>query len=539
MKRLLRAALLAFAAHAGLCAAADEAGAKPAAAVDSPPAKLELGGRTITTFRAALLSYRPIDRAAGARDRLLSAYGKNPRIVFGTRHVAEGTQVLGDGAVMFMLTPGDVNALTGETPEAAAERAIGVMRKIVEERAERGDPVALLRGIGFAAVAVLLTILLLRLVFYLDRRVGIALARRVAERSRRVQVAGVSIVDQSLAARVARACVHWIAWAIAAILAFLCLDAILESLPFTRPWGEQLTGLLLDALATIGMAFLDALPGLLLVVVIFALARLATQAVAFFFDRIEERDIQVGQIDRHTAKPTRILLTLVVWIFAVAMAYPYIPGSDSRAFQGLSVLVGLMVSLGASSIVGQAAAGLILMYTRTFRVGEYVRIQDTEGTVVEIGMFVTRVRTGMGDEVMLPNNTVLANVSRNYSRGAGEPDFVITASVTIGYDTPWRQVHAMLEEAAARTTGVRGEPRPRVFQTALNDFYVAYQLSARCAAEGALARAEAQSALHAHIQDVFNEHGVQIMSPHYLGDPDRPKVGPPAKWHEPPAKPDS
>ena len=539
LRRILRAALLALVLQAGLCGAAEDSAArKPAAPADTPPARLEIGGRSITTFRATLLSYRPADRVEAARARLLSAYEKNPRVVFGTRQVAEGTQVLGDGAVMFMLTPGDVLEPAGETPELAAERAIGALRKTVEERAERGDPVALFRGIGLAAVAGLVAILLLRLVFFLQRRVAVILTRRVTERTRKVQVAGVSILDQSLAARVARMLVQWMAWAIAAVIGFLCLNAILESLPFTRPWGDKLTGLVVDSLAMMGGEFLDALPGLVLVVVIFVLARLAAQAAAFFFDRIEEQDLEIARIDRHTAKPTKFLVILIVWIFAVAMAYPYIPGSGSRAFQGLSVLVGLMVSLGASNLVGQAAAGLILMYTRTFRVGEYVRIQDTEGTVVELGMFMTRVRTGLGDEVMLPNNTVLANVSRNFSRGLGEPDFIITASVTIGYDVPWRQVHAMLEEAARATPGVRDEPPPRVFQTALNDFYVAYQLSARCAAEGALARAEAASRLHANIQDVFNEHGVQIMSPHYLGDPDTPKVVPPARWHEAPAKRD-
>ena len=218
------------------------------------------------------------------------------------------------------------------------------------------------------------------------------------------------------------------------------------------------------------------------------------------------------------------------------MAYPYIPGSESRAFQGLSVLFGLMVSLGASNIVGQAAAGLILMYTRAFRAGEYVRIQETEGTVKELGIFTTCIRTGLGDEVMLPNNYVLGNVSRNYSRGAGEPDFVITASVTIGYDTPWRQVHALLEEAARATPGVCADPAPRVFQTALSDFYAAYQLSARCAVTGALARAEAVSRLHANIQDVFNEHGVQIMSPNYEADPEAPKIVPRARWFAAPAR---
>jgi small-conductance mechanosensitive channel len=505
----------------------------------APPARLEIGGRTIASFRATLYSYRPVDRAEAARLRLLAAYDRNPRLVFTSRHVAEGSQVLADGAVMFMLTPEDVDRAGGDTPELAATRSIEVLRQIVDDIAERHNAPALFRGIGLAVVATLVLILLVRGLFALDRRVAARLSRRVAEQARKVKVSGVSMLDQSFTVRAARRLVHWIAWAFAALITFLWLNAVLESLPFTRPWGEKLTGVLLDALATLGKEILEALPGLVLVVIIFAIARLVSQAASFVLDQVDERDMRMGWLDRHTTKPTRILVTLLIWIFALAMAYPYIPGSESRAFQGLSVLVGLMVSLGASSIVGQAASGLILMYTRVFRAGEYIRIQETEGTVTELGIFATRVRTGHGDEVTLPNSFVLGNVSRNFSRGAGEPDFIASASVTIGYDAPWRQVHAMLEEAARRTPGFRTDPAPRVFQTALSDFYVEYQLAARCAAEGALARADAVSRLHANIQDVFNEHGVQIMSPHYLGDPDRPKVVPRAEWFKSPARGES
>src|SRR4029453_144767 len=150
--------------------------------------------------------------------------------------------------------------------------------------------------------------------------------------------------------------------------------------------------------------------------------------------------------------------------------------AQTDAFKGLSVLLGLMVSVGASGIVGQAASGLILMYTRAYRPGEYVRVGDSEGTVVALGMFTTRVRTGMGGELTLPNSMVLASVTKNYSRTVKGPGFIVDAAVTIGYDAPWRQVHAMLIEAARRTNGVLSDPPPRVFQTALSDFYVEYRL---------------------------------------------------------------
>jgi small-conductance mechanosensitive channel len=170
------------------------------------------------------------------------------------------------------------------------------------------------------------------------------------------------------------------------------------------------------------------------------------------------------------------------------------------------------------------------MYTRTLRIGEYVSIDGNEGTIVGIGTFATRIRTGRGEELTLPNSLVMSTVTRNYSRTVQGRGFVVDTEVTIGYDTPWRQVHAMLVEAARRTPGVVESPAPRVFQTGLSDFYPQYRLVCQAIPAEPWPRAEVLSALHANIQDVFNENGVQIMSPHYLGDPDDAKVVAPSRW---------
>jgi len=211
------------------------------------------------------------------------------------------------------------------------------------------------------------------------------------------------------------------------------------------------------------------------------------------------------------------------------MAYPYLPGSDSDAFKGVSVLVGIMITLGGSNLIGQGASGLILMYSRTLRVGEYVRVSDQEGTVTEMGAFTTKIRTGLGEEVTIPNAVVLGTTTKNYSRAVKGHGYVLDTTVTIGYDTPWRQVQSLLLAAASRTEGVLPDPEPRVFQTALSDFYVEYRLVTQAVPELPRPRAEVLSALHANVLDVFNEAGVQIMSPHYLADPAEPKVVPPAR----------
>ena len=249
-----------------------------------------------------------------------------------------------------------------------------------------------------------------------------------------------------------------------------------------------------------------------------------------------EWDAQSGGNDRYTVRATRGLVHIGVWLFALAMAYPYLPGSDTEAFKGITVLLGVMISLGSSNFVGQAMSGLILTYSRTLHVGEYVRIAEVEGTVTEMGTFATRIRTGLGEELTLPNTLIVGAVTKNYSRTVKDKGYIVDTVLTIGYDTPWRQVHAMMIEAARRTEGILPTPAPHVFQTALSDFYVEYRLVAQAVASAPRPRAQVLTDLHTHLQDVFNENGVQIMSPHYLGDPAEAKVVPRSRWFAPPAK---
>ena len=277
------------------------------------------------------------------------------------------------------------------------------------------------------------------------------------------------------------------------------------------------------------------MPGLLFVALIFFLTRFIVRVVRAFFDGVQAGRINVGWIDETTARPTGQLLTAIIWLFSLVAAYPYIPGSDSEAFKGIGVFVGLMLSIGASGVVNQAVSGLMLMYTKALRPGEFVQAGDTEGTVTSVGFLTTRIETLRNVEVTLPNAYLASNVMRNFSRLAANGGMRVTTSVTIGYDTPWRQVHAMLQMAAERTSRIAQDPPPRVLQTALQDFYVEYTLIV-CVAEPKL-KFVVLNELHAHIQDVFNEFGVQIMSPNYEADPADKKFVPKEQWFQAPAQP--
>jgi small-conductance mechanosensitive channel len=497
----------------------------------TPQARLVVANRTIFVFRTAQSGFSPDDRAEGARKRLDAVLARNTPQRANIHPITEGTQVMLDGALLFLVTPADINPLAGDTTDSVATDSAEQLSKALVERREQASPRYLLIAAALCAVATLAYGLVLRGLFLLHRWVGKRSAKALGRHLGRVKVKNVRVLDAEHYVRFARHVVNLLIWALRLIVTYLWLAFVLGKIPYSRSWGERLQDYLIDVVGSVATSIVNALPGLLLVAVIMALARLAMLTLGSVFKRVESGELQVGWLDRDTAVPTRRIANVVIWLFALAMAYPYLPGAQTAAFQGLSVLVGLMVSIGASSIVGQGASGLILMYARSLRKGEYVRIGEAEGTVVELGMFETRLRTGLGEEITMPNAWVLSNTSKNYSRAYPGTGFVLDTTVTIGYDTPWRQVHAMLELAAQRTEDIAATPKPYVMQVALSDFYTEYRLVAYADAEKPRQRAEVLNQLHQHIIDTFHEHGVQITSPHFTQEPATSHVLPRDKWH--------
>jgi small-conductance mechanosensitive channel len=494
-------------------------------------APVVIANRTVIVLRGPIAGYAAEERARAAIERIESALDADPYAAVAFEQSEPGTRLLLGDKLAFMVTRIDIDANAGETTMLVAKEAGKRLEQAIVERREQHS----LRYLGTAAAyAAGVTVAYGGLMWLLvlgSRRIGGYISAAADERARRLNVGSVRVFASRL--------VSVLGWVLALTATVWWLAFVLQQFPYTRRWGEDLQVNLIDMARQIVLAILGALPGLAFVVVIFFLARLLIRFAATFFDRVEHGSLELSWLDRDTARPTRRIASFVVWIFALAMAYPYLPGAQTEAFKGLSVLVGLMVSLGGASVIGQAFSGLILMYARIFRRGDYVRIGDNEGTVTDLGMFATRLRTGMGEEISISNGTVLGATTRNYSRAVPGTGFVVDTVVTIGYSTPWRQVEAMLKEAARRTEDISGAHEPMVRQTALSDFYVEYRLIAYSVAERPVIRAEVLHRLHGNIQDVFNEHGVQIMSPHYMMDPNDPQVVPKEKWFTPPARPPS
>jgi small-conductance mechanosensitive channel len=492
--------------------------------------------RTVFEFRAAHTGISAQDRAKRAYARIRQQLEQPGAHAVSIAHDSAGRLVQLDGATSFVVTPADIDPALDETLDASAQRAAAALKLVAQEHAQAHSWDYLLRALGWTLLASTIAALTLWAGYRARGWLALQLIHTSSEHVHKLTVAGVPLLRRDRAVWAVRALVQGLYRLLVLVVLVEWLGYVLLQFPFSRSWGESLSVWLLEVLQR-AVAFLaDIVPELVIAVIILYCTHAATRALARFFALVQEGSVQLQWLDADMAAPTQRIATVLVWVFGLAMAYPYLPGSQTEAFKGLSVLMGLMVSLGASGMVGQAVSGMILTYGRIYRKGEYVRLGEHEGTVTELGAFTTRLRTGLGEEVTISNSSILAGTTKNYSRAVQGPGFVLDTTVTIGYDTPWRQVHAMLIEAASMTEGVLHNPQPQVFQTALSDWYPEYRLVCQAIPAQPRPRALLLSALHANIQDVFNRYGVQIMSPQYFEDPAEPKLVPPEKWYTAPAK---
>lgn len=394
------------------------------------------------------------------------------------------------------------------------------------------------RSIARAAASALAATLVLIGLFLANRLLFQRLARfaeeRFAQRIRQLQQRSHDIVRTEWIWTSLRGGLKAARIIIFLLITVFYIDVVLHLFPWTRSFAVPMLDMLLTPLRSIAAGLLDYLPKLVFLVVLVLVARYGLNLLRAFFLGIQRGKVVFAGFEPEWAIPTYKIARLAVIAFTVVVAYPYIPGSESPAFKGVSLFIGVVFSLGSSSSIANFVAGYMVIFRRAFKVGDRVRIGSNTGDVVEMRLQATHLRTIKNEEVIVPNSLIINTEVVNYSSLARKGGLILHTTVTIGYDTPWRQVHALLLAAAERTPGLLREPLPFVLQTALNDFYVSYELNASTDRPTEMIRI--YSDLHRNIQDAFNEHGVQIMSPHYLGDPAQAKVVPPDQWRRPPAK---
>jgi small-conductance mechanosensitive channel len=499
------------------------------------PATVVVWNRPIVVFRAVVGQVRPADRAALAERRIEELPGdvrpEEIRAEASTIGAWRGMLILARNNILFGVVEGDLDPTTNETTASVAEHAVEQVRAVLQARAEQRRLPVLIRGVALALGA---TVLLVLVVWGMRRLAEAALGRLATMTgARAIPVLGRDLWPIMDAFR--RAMVRFTALAVGLVAAYLWLTFVLGQFPYTRPWAEHLGNYLVGLLVKFGTGALRAIPGLFAVVVVFLATRIVLRIVDVFFQGVETGAVTARGLQPDTARATRRITAVLIWIFALTVAYEYIPGSETDAFKAIGIFTGLVISLGSAGLMNHLMSGLVVVYSRALRPGEVVQSGDIVGRVTEVGLLSTKLISPKREEITIPNAVLAGSTVINYSRLAGVDGAMISATVTIGYDQPWRQVHALLLRAAERTPGVRKAPPPFVLQRALNDFSVQYEVRAHI--EQAEERFRVLSDLHAQIQDAFNEFGVQIMSPAFESQPERSIVVPKSQWYAAPAAP--
>jgi len=477
---------------------------------------------TLFLIYSKIASYTPNDRASNITKRILKVYDDpffKPDSIYLIQTEA-GTEIIYKSELVIMAVSKIDGMLYNKDDYQLATEYLTIIRKSIVDERQANSLTNWMVRIGKVA----LIILGLSLLIYLINKLFGVINKSITSNRDRYRN-GITISKIRLFS--AEHLELFILRVSGLLRIFLVLLAVYLSLPLlfsifpeTRAWTATLLNWVLSPAREAGKGVIAFLPDLFSILVIYFIFKYTIRGIKYFVDQIEKGDIQINGFHADWAQPTFRILKFLLYAFMLVLIFPYLPGSGSPAFQGISVFIGVLFSLGSSSAIANMVAGMVITYMRPFKIGDRVKIGEITGDVMEKNMLVTRIRTVKNEDVTVPNSTVLLNSTTNYSTNttAKNNGLIIHTTVTIGYDAPWKDVHQALIEAALRTEQILKKPQPFVLQTSLDDFYVSYQLNGYTKEANNQARLYSQ--LHQNIQDCFNESGIEIMSPHYRAQRD-------------------
>jgi small-conductance mechanosensitive channel len=498
-------------------------------------APVELDG--VVLFHVRGVSSFPAEARAGSiRDRIV-ALAADPAVTIESLRIVDGsdasTILAGDRAIL-AIVEADAALEQVSAAELARGHLIRLQQAITDYRAARTaaalrraalETLAATAGLLAAAAALL----------WAWRRLNRALKRRLEARIHSVGIQSFEVVRADRIWAAVQSVLLGLRTLSLGALLLVYFGLVLAQWPWTRGLSGGLASFTLGPLSVMGRGLVAEIPSLVFLTVLYLVIRVGLGIMRLFFEAVRDGTVTLAGFDAEWAQPTYKIVRLAVVAFGVIVAYPYIPGSESAAFKGVSLFIGIIFSLGSSSAISNIIAGYMMTYRRAFRVGDRVKIGDAVGDVIEMRLQVTHLRSYKNEELVIPNSLILGDQVMNYSSLSREHGLILHTEVGIGYETPWRQVEAMLIAAAGRTPGIGRDPAPFVLLKRLGDFAVTYELNACCREVRAMN--ELYTALHRNILDVFNEYGVQIMTPAYEGDPAEPKIVPRNAWFAAPAIP--
>lgn len=487
--------------------APDSVGAQP----DGPAAPIVLGRDTLGFLYGNTGLESASQRAATLNQTLVRLrLGGVPPDSVGTDLTRDPPVVLASGRAIMAVTPADARGLGLQVPEAAQAYA-DLVRGALAIPLIRATPRQLLISTGLVILTTVLLLLAFKLLGMLQPKVAGWLTQRITKRISSVKVQDLELVSTEQIDRAVRLIVGLMRVLASLALIAAYLPLVFSFFPATRHVANLLLSMILNPLRSAGMGILRYLPNLLNIAVIVAITYYGLGLVKLVFEAVGKKRIRIRGFYSDWARPTYQLIRIFIVVFAVVLIWPYLPNSDSRAFQGVAAFLGLLLTFGSASAVSNAVGGVVMVYMRPFQEGDRVRIGETMGDVVQGGILVTRIRTPKNVVITIPNSQVLGSHIVNYSRVARNTGLVLHTSVTIGYDVPWPRVHEALLAAAKEVDGVVDDRDPFVLQTALDDFTVRYELNVHTREPKKMQAI--YSDLHRNIQDEFARSGIEITSP--------------------------
>lgn len=397
--------------------------------------------------------------------------------------------------------------------ELAAKNRLLIIEKLQEIKEEHGL-LQLCKRIGYFILILIGQGLLFWGTNWLFRKVKLRIMRLEKTRLKSISIQDYELLDKRKQVQLLVFLASMVRYLFMFLQLLLSVPLVFSVFPPTKNLAYQLLSYIWNPVKGIITGVLSYIPNLFTIFVICLAIKYLVRMFHYLAKEIQEEKLKLSGFYPDWAMPTYHIVRFLLYAFMIAMIYPYLPGANSGVFQGISVFVGLIVSLGSSTVIGNIIAGLVITYMRPFKIGDRIKLNDTTGNVVEKTPLVTRIRTPKNEVVTIPNSFVMSSHTVNFSQSAREYGLIIHSEVSIGYDVPWRTVNRLLIEAALNTPGVVDDPRPFVLSTSLSDWYPVYQVNAYIKDADRLS--QIYSDLHQNIQDRFNEEGVEIMSPHYM-----------------------
>ena len=484
-------------------------------AIENSGVPVEIDGRPILVVYASIAGITPQERAQAIQQRILTLARRKDVPLTEIRIEDRGTwsEIVGAGERIMGVTKTDAQGAERDRVELAAEYAEVIRQAIRQYRSEHTWR-NLLLGASYTALATLGVGILLLILAKSRRVVRPKMERWTLRFETESSTKSPTIRLRRYTGNLLMVAGRIFFWIVVLALIQVYGTLVLRFFPATKYTSYQITNWLFSELAGVGKIVIEYVPHLILVLIICLVTSYLIRLNTYIFGEVRDEKLTFRGFYPEWAEPTAQLVKVFIVAAAAVMAFPYLPGSDSPAFKGISVFLGVLLSLGSTSAVAHGVAGTILTYMRAFKIGDFVKIGSDMGEVVEKTLLVTRIRTQKRELVTIPNGTVLGGVVINYSAEGRHEGVIFHTAVTIGYSAPWRQVHELLLSAALNTEDILRVPAPFVLQTGLNDFYVCYELNAYTAKP--MNMQHIYSVLHQNIQDRFNEAGLEINSPHYL-----------------------